>query len=81
MNLEQAAMKGKLADLKVKQDRLILKAEGLCKTIRTELNTALTPVEDLEIAQAAQQMDELSMVMAELAGVKGKIERLNKELG
>ncbi len=81
MNLERAAMKGRLADLEHEKARLILKAEGLCKAIRTALNTALTTVEDLEIAQAAQQMDDLVMCMADLAAVIGQIQRLEKELG
>lgn len=80
MNMERAAMKGKLAELQEQQKRLVLKGEGLCTAIRQGLNHALTPFTDMEIPQAAQQMDELVMTWAELAKIQGDIARLEKEL-
>jgi hypothetical protein len=80
MNLERAAMRGKLAEAKEQQNRLLLKAEGLCTAIRQGLNTALTPFPELEIPQVAGQMDDLVMVWAELAKLSGDIARLEREL-
>lgn len=80
MNLERAAMRGKLAEAEVRQKQLNLKAEGLCTAIRQGLNTALTPFTDMEIPQLAQQMDDLVMTWAELAKVQGDIARLQREL-
>ena len=80
MNLERAAMKGRLAEAQQERNRLILKGEGLCAAIRQGLNIALTPFPDMEIPQAAQQMDDLVMTWAELAKVQGDIARLEREL-
>ncbi len=81
MNIERAAMQGKLAEAEKKKKRLVLKAEGLCQSIRQQINTALSPVEEIEVALAAQQMDDLVMTFAELAAENGRIARLKKELG
>lgn len=80
MSFERAAMRGKLAELQEQQKRLNLKGDGLCTAIRQGLNTALTPFADLEIPQAAQQMDDLVMTWAELAKVQADIARLEREL-
>lgn len=80
LNLERAAMRGRLAEAQENRRRLRLKAEGLCSAIRAGLNTALTDVEEIEIAQAAGQMDDLVAVMGELAALQGQIARLEREL-
>jgi hypothetical protein len=80
MNLERAAMKGKLADAQQREKRLIMRIEGNAKAIRQGLNTALTPVAELEIPQLAEQMDELVQAWAELQGTLSEIARLEKEL-
>ena len=80
MDLERAAMKGRLAEAVAKLSRLKLKAEGLCGSIRQSLNTALTPVEDIELAIVVQVFDELVMTYAEIAGLQGEIARLEREL-
>lgn len=80
MNVEREAMRGRMAALRDQQKRMRLKAEGLCGSLRTGLNTALVDVEEIETAQLAQQMDELVSTMGELAGLQGKIARLEKEL-
>jgi len=80
MNLERAAMRGKLAELQEAAKRLRLKIEGDATAIRQGLNTALTPVDDLEVPQLAQQMDSLVMAWAELQKVGSDIARLEREL-
>ncbi len=80
MNLERAAMRGKLAELQEDAKRLRLKIEGNATAIRHGLNTALTPVDDLEVPQIAEQMDNLVMAWAELQKVGSDIARLRKEL-
>lgn len=80
MNLERAAMKGRLAEANDKQAKLRSKAEGLCTSLRQQLNTALTPVEEIEIDQFSVQSDELEMTLAELQSVRGDIARLDREL-
>ncbi|MBC7964241.1 MAG: hypothetical protein H7Y05_15015 [Steroidobacteraceae bacterium] len=80
MNIERAAMKGRLAEAEQEQRRLILKGEGLAAAIRQGLNTHLTPFAEMEIPQIAQQMDDLVMTWAELAKVQGDIARLQREL-
>lgn len=80
MSLERAAMRGRFAELQDKKAKLRLKAEGLCTAIRQGLNTALTPVEDIEMAIIAGQMDDLVMAYAEMQGVLADIARIEKEL-
>ena len=80
MNMERAAMKGRLAEAQQEQKRLIMKGQGLCAAIRQELNTVLTPFADIDVPQVAQQMDDLVMTWAELAKVQGDIGRIEREL-
>ena len=80
INLERAAMRGKLAEAQDKQRRLILKGDGLCAAIRQGLNTALTPFAEQEIPQVAEQMDSLVLAWAELQKVQSDIGRLEREL-
>jgi len=80
MSLERAAMRGKLAEAREKQARMKAKAEGLCTSLRQQLNTALTPVEEIEIDQVDQQSSELTMTLAELQGIRADISRLEREL-
>lgn len=78
--LERAALRGKLAEAKDYQRKLELRIEGNAVAIRTGLNTALTPVADLQIPQLAEQMDELVEAWGELQGQLLAIDRLEKEL-
>jgi len=80
MSLERAAMQGRLAEAKQKGDKLKLKIEGVTRTLRTGLNTALTPPEELEIPLLDEQWDELKMAWAELQGVNSAIAHLEREL-
>jgi len=81
MNLERAAMKGRLEEDRASSARLRLKIDGLCQSIRQQLNTALTSVDELDVPLAAQMMDDLVAAYAELTALAGRIARLEKELG
>ena len=80
MSVERLALRGKLAEAQNRRGHLRLKAEGLCSGIRTGVNTLIYDVEELEVAQAAQQMDELVATMGELAALQGQIARIEREL-
>ena len=80
MNLERAAMQGKLAAAKAREYELSAKSEALCGAIRSMLNTSLTALKQIEIAQADQLMDDLMSTMAELYSCDSTIQRLEKEL-
>jgi hypothetical protein len=80
MSIERAAMRGKLAEAKERERRLELRIEGNAKAIRQGLNTALTPVADLEVPQLAEQMEELVQAWGELQVTRSEIARLEKEL-
>jgi len=80
MSRERAAMQGKLAEAKANKYELRTKAEALCTAIRSMINTTLTDVEQVEIAQADQLMDDLMSTLAEIYGCNSTIQRLEKEL-
>lgn len=80
MSIERAAMRGRLEEKKALAGKLRLRIEGNCVAIRQGLNTALTPVDDLEVPMAAGQMDELVAAWGELQAVNSEIGRLEKEL-
>lgn len=80
MNLERAALRGRLAEAEQKLISLKKKGEALCSFMRQALNISLTTIEDIDIGQAAQMFDELVMTLAEIAGLKTEIGKLNKEL-
>lgn len=80
MNLERAAMMGKLAEARQKRQRLELKIEGNARMISQGLNTLLTPAADLEIPLLDEQFDELKTAWAELQVVNSEITRLEKAL-
>jgi|GEM_PF-525311 len=81
MSSERLQMQGKLAGLEHDAYGLRMKIEAACRTIRSELNTTINEIEDLDIPLAAQQMDDLVMAQAELLAINTKILRLKKELG
>lgn len=80
LNLERAAMRGVLGEKKNLAEKLKLRIEGNCRAIREGLNTALTPVAELEIPLIAGQMDELVSAWGQLQAVRSEIARLEKEL-
>ena len=81
MNMERAAMRSMLAEKQETAQKLRYRIEGNCQNIRTGLNTAMTPVDDLEIPAISARMDELTMAWGELQGLLAEISRLEKALG
>lgn len=80
MDLERAALKGKLSEAEKKFTRLTEKAESHCDSIRRILDRAFATVLEMKIAQADILMDELQDTYAELLGLQTEIERLKKRL-
>ena len=80
MNMDRAAMKGKLAQAREKRKRLMSKFEALATAMRQGLNTALTEIEDIEIPQLSEMWGELEVCWAEILSLRNDIERLGKEL-
>jgi hypothetical protein len=74
-------MQGKLGELKAKRTKLQIKGKGLCNAIRPVINPVMLEIEDMEIAAAAQQMDELVMVQGELLTTDSQIKKLEAALG
>ena len=81
MGNERLMMEGQLSGLRNETRSLKLKIEGLCSSLRENLNTALTPIEELELPMIIQQTKDLTLTYAELTGKKSRIARLEKELG
>lgn len=81
MSNERLMMEGQLTGLKNETRSLKLKIEGLCSSLRGNLNTALTPIKELDIPMIAQQARDLELTYAELQGKVFRIARLRKELG
>lgn len=80
MNLERAAMHGRLSEAQAKKKRLEILIDSQAGTVRTMLNTALTPVADLEIPQVAELVDNIVGMWGELQAVCLEISRLEREL-
>lgn len=81
MNRERAIMKSKLAAAETGLVKKVKEAESFLSAIHQQTNTAITPVLNIPIADLDAQMDELVMVYAEMAAIRGDIERLKNELG
>ena len=80
MNMERAALRGRLAQAREKKIRRMSKFEALARSIRQGLNTALTDIEDMEIPQLSEMWSDLEVCWGELLSIRGDIERLEKEL-
>ena len=78
---DRLMMEGRLGQLEQQQQGLELRIEGLCESLRAKLNTAVTPVGELDIPQVSQQSHELASSWAQLQGVSSRIARLQRELG
>lgn len=77
---ERTLMQGKLAGLKEDRSRLTLRIEGLCSGIRTALNTLVVDIDQLDIPQAANQMDELNAAYVHYLDTITQIQRLERAL-
>lgn len=73
-------MKGALATLRERQQTLRQQARNACETITLKINPALAEVEEMEIAAASAEMDQLVTLQAELLTIASKITRLEREL-
>lgn len=80
MNMERAAMKGRLAEAEAEQARLQMRIESAARVMRQGLNTTLYTVEALEIPQLDEQWDVLKSAWAEYLRLEGECSRLKKEL-
>lgn len=80
MNLERAAMRGKLAEAEQRQNQLRLRIESAARVIRQGLNTTLYVIEALEIPQLDEQWDILKSAWAEYLALTETIKRLKREL-
>ena len=80
MNLERAAMKGKLAEAEQDQARLQMRIESAARAIRHGLNTTLYEVTALEIPQLDEQWDVLKSAWAEYHRLETEIIKLRREL-
>lgn len=80
INLERAAMRGKLAEAEGEQTRLQLRIESAARAIRQGLNTTLYTIEALEIPQLDEQWDVLKSAWAEYIALEETIKRLKREL-
>jgi len=81
MNIERAAMRGKLAGAKEKRRRLMSKFEALATAIRQGINTTLADIEDIRIDELSPIWSDLEMAWAEILSLRSDIERLERELG
>ena len=81
VNLERAALRGRLAGAEDHLRVQMNKFEALAGSIRQGLNTALAPIEDIEIPQLSAMWSDLETCWAEILSARSDIERLKKELG
>lgn len=80
MNMERAAMRGMLAELREKRERLRNRIKGEASAIRAKLNLMLTPADDLDVPVIDEQWDGLKAAWAELVAANQDIRELEKEL-
>ncbi len=81
MGNERLMMEGQLSGLKNEARNLNLKLEGLCSALRENLNTALTPLAEMDMPMIAQQARDLELSYAILQGKESRMARLRRELG
>ncbi len=77
---ERIELKNKRAKLEMSRRQYAATAQGLCTSIRRELNTNLVPLDDQETASASLMMDRLMVCMGEYADCSAKLMRLDMEL-
>lgn len=81
MNENTAMMKVRRMELLEQQTHLRMKAKDLCRSISPRINPALCEIEKMQIAEAANAMDELVVTQAELLAIGGRIADLEDSLG
>jgi hypothetical protein len=80
MNIERAAMKGKLAAAKENRAYMRNKAEALATAIRMRINTAITDIEDIRMDELSPMWSDLEVTWAEILSLSREIDRLDKDL-
>lgn len=81
MNIERAALQGKLAAERDARKNLEIRIRAACESIRPKLNCDLVgDLTELEIPDAATLMDGLEALYAELLATVANISRLEKAL-
>ncbi len=80
MNLERAAMLGRLAELKALRERLRNKIKGEAEAMRPKLNLTLTRPDDMDVPVIDELWDGLKAAWAELVEANQDIRALEKEL-
>ena len=80
MNIERAAMRGKLAELESQAERLKIRINAIRDSLRMKLNPALYAPGDLEIAEIMQQAEDLHGVAIDLLEAQADIARIEREL-
>lgn len=81
MSEERLLMEGKLSGLKRDRKKLVMTMTTLCDATRPMINTSLHDVESMEIATAANNLDDLVMAQAELMRINNQINKLEQSLG
>lgn len=74
-------MREKLERLKIRQTSLRLEAKGLARDIPALINPVLTEVEEMDVARAADRMDDLVVRQAELLQIRAQIWELEEAIG
>lgn len=80
-NNANAQMRIKRTQLEMERTSLQVEAKGLCRSITGLLLPELTEIEEMDVARAANYMDDLVVKQAELLGLQRKIWDLEKALG
>jgi hypothetical protein len=80
MNMERAAMRGKLAELREKRQKLRNRINGEAVAIRSKLNIVMTPADDLDVPVIDELWDGLKAAWAELVEANQDIRALEREL-
>ncbi len=78
---DRLMMEGRLSQLKQDLCQLEQRIESLCRGIRGDLNTALRPVQELDVPRISQQARDLQTAFVKMQSVLSRINRLNRELG
>ncbi len=73
-------MKGRLDELRRERKKQEARGKLLLRQIAMDLNPALRDIEEMDVAAAAQAMDELIMTQAELLGIRNRITDLEEAL-
>lgn len=77
---ERGQLKGELFEAQEAAKRKDALAKGHCERVRDLLNPLLSEIEEMRIVEAAELMDELVVLQAELLRLGSKADQLKKAL-